>query len=103
LIQLYLNQLRLSHVEPSETRPLRRARGRAGGAAAAVCAARPLAECKWGEPASLAAAADELRDKVAHYPLGGATPQLRVFTRRRWAGKPPPAVKVHSLDALYAL
>lgn len=62
-----------------------------------------LGECKWGEPASLTQVVDELRSKVAHYPLGGATPQLRVFTRRRFAGKPLPGVKVHSLDSLYAL
>jgi hypothetical protein len=62
-----------------------------------------LGECKWGSPTSLASAIDELRGKVAHYPLGGATPQLRVFTRKRFGGKSPPGVKVHSLEALYAL
>ncbi len=62
-----------------------------------------LGECKWGTPTSLSSAIDELRAKVAHYPLGGATPQLRVFTRKRFAGKPPAGVKVHSLQALYGL
>ncbi len=62
-----------------------------------------LGECKWGGVGSLRAVADELRGKVAHYPLQGATPQLRVFTRRRLQGKPPDGLKVHSLESLYAL
>ena len=62
-----------------------------------------LGECKWGSPSSLAQVVEELRGKVAHYPLAGATPQLRVFTRKSFAGKPPPGVKVHSLRTLYAL
>lgn len=62
-----------------------------------------LGECKWGAVSSLASVVSELRDKVAHYPLGGATPQLRVFTRRKLQAKPPEGIKVHSLDSLYAL
>jgi AAA+ ATPase superfamily predicted ATPase len=60
-----------------------------------------LGECKWGEPASLSQVVAELRGKVAHYPLSGATPQLRVFTRKSFSAKPPPGVKVHSLRSLY--
>ncbi len=62
-----------------------------------------LGECKWGSPTSLASVVTELRDKVAHYPLQGATPQLRVFTRKAYSSTPPEGVRVHSLRSLYAL
>jgi AAA+ ATPase superfamily predicted ATPase len=62
-----------------------------------------LGECKWGEVRSPAAVLDELRAKVAHYPAGGSTVQLRVFTRKKGRAANPPGVKLHSLAELYAL
>lgn len=60
-----------------------------------------LGECKWGAAGSLPKVIDELRDRSAHYPAGGATVQLRAFTRRAWSSRPPPGVRVHTLASLY--
>ena len=46
---------------------------------------------------------EELRSKVAYYPVGGSTVQLRLFTRKKLKGALPPMVKAHCLSELYAL
>ena len=60
-----------------------------------------LGECKWSEGGSLPAAIEELRLRSARYPGGGATVQLRAFTRRRWSKRRPEGVRVHTLEDLY--
>jgi AAA+ ATPase superfamily predicted ATPase len=62
-----------------------------------------LGECKWGGLKSFPSVVNELRDKVAAYPVGGATVQLRIFTRNKPRGALPAMVRAHSLAELYAL
>lgn len=63
-----------------------------------------LGECKWGT-VSVSAVTDELESKVRHYHNpNNATIGRRVFLRslKASARTPPPAVRVHTLQDLYA-
>lgn len=65
-----------------------------------------LAECKWGEAGSLAAAAAELEAKVKRYPnRRNATINQRLFVRKPFPKTKTavPGLRIHTLQELYEL
>lgn len=61
-----------------------------------------LGERKWGQVRGLESISKEIADQAALYPLQGATLQKRLFVRHAPKAKPPPGLRVHDLESLYA-
>ena len=59
-----------------------------------------LGECKWHGRPSVAAVRQELAARVALYPAGRRTVQLRAFLRTKTKA-PADGIQVHDLAALY--